>query len=35
MTYSMKLWSEILQIISGKKQTAVEDPKVLSELWVY
>ena len=26
MTYSMKLWSEILQIISGKKQTAVEDP---------
>lgn len=26
MTYSMKLWGEILQIISGKKQTAVEDP---------
>lgn len=26
MTYSMKLWGEILQIISGKKQKAVEDP---------
>ncbi len=26
MTYSMKLWSEILRIISGKNQKAVEDP---------
>ena len=26
MTYSIKLWSEILQIISGKNQKAVEDP---------
>ncbi|MCM1236000.1 MAG: restriction endonuclease subunit S [Ruminococcus flavefaciens] len=26
MTYSIKLWSEILQIINGKNQKAVEDP---------
>lgn len=26
MAYSMKLWGEILQIISGKNQKAVEDP---------